>query len=591
MRILGLNMGYSQPKDATPSGLRHHLSDGSSALLDSGELVFAGIEERYTRHRYQGGFGNTICAFWGSDSGEPTTPVDAVAISSCCGPRWTNDAGVREEIGNSLPPGLWNPMVGAKPNLIVVDHHESHAALGFSLSGADRAVVAVIDGFGNLIDSSGWNPEQWWRGRFQRHSYFLAQAVEGGFNLRRVDHDAENFDDVGLGEAYRAITHFCGWNSYQHAGSTMALSAFGDPNQFRDVSFVRCVENEIACSFSNNHPEPAVVVEDVLSKYGVSIPSLREKTASTADTLHCSVVRAVQDQLTEALCERLIALSDHNQVNTIIVAGGVAMNCLAMGQLQRRFSGRVFIAPAPSDTGQGLGNAIWTASCASSPLFNRDLPPLNLKDAPFWGVPTDGVQQALRRVQGQHGIRVTTGLSEADQFACAAQLLASGQLVAVCMGRAEYGPRALGRRSVLFDPRRPDAVETVNRFKRREPYRPFAPAILSEMVTDFFSWEVRSPFMSFAVQVKPNVRNLIPGVVHADGTARVQTVDKDSNSPLRPILDAFAAITGIPVLLNTSFNRRGEPIIETPVQAVDAFLHSSLDAVLLDGAIVHRIHT
>jgi carbamoyltransferase len=588
MRILGLNMSYSLPKEATPTGLRHHLSDGSAALVEDGAIAFAAIEERHTRRRYEGGFGNTVCRFWECEGNITPSPVDAIAISSCCGPRWTASQDVVDEIEEGLPPGLWTPTKGPLPKLLVVDHHESHAALGFALSGAEKALVAVLDGFGNLIDPEDWNPDQWWRGSFQRHSYYLATRTEGGFHLKLVSRDAEGLDDVGFGEAYRAITHFCGWRSYQQAGSAMALAAYGDPARFAGIPFIQCDDRGIVCGLPNEHPNPIGVIEDILRRHGTSVQPLVGRTATPADDDHCAVVRAVQDQLVESLCTRLLGLADSHEIETIVVSGGAAMNCLAMGQLQRRFRGRIFVPPAPSDTGQGLGNAIWAAHCTSSPLFRPDGPALDTHSAPFWGIPANGVAKAVRRLRQHENIRVEEDLSPQEHLAQAARLLAEGRLVAVAMGRSEYGPRALGRRSVLFDPRCPDAAEQVNRFKRRESYRPFAPAILEEHVDDFCAWSVHSPFMSFAVEIKPNARARIPGVLHADGTARIQTVGPQSDSPLRVILEAFHSITGVPVLLNTSFNRKGEPMVETPFEAVDAFLNSPLDALLLDGLTITK---
>ena len=589
MRILGVNMGFSRPKEATPSGLRHQLSDGSAALLENGKLVFAGIEERHTRRRYQGGFGSAVQAFCNSDSEHLAEPIDIIAVSSCCGPHWPAGGQTAEEIQECLPPDLWRGSDSENHALVIVDHHESHAALGFALSGASKALVAVLDGFGNLIDLADWDSDQWWRGRFQRHSYYVASKADGGFNLQCVAREADRKDEVGLGEAYRAITHFCGWRSYQQAGSAMALAAYGDGRLLDGVSFVGYDENRIRCMLRNDHPNPAGAIEALLRKGGAHVDALFNRTATPRDRGHCSAVRAMQDQLTDAICGRVLALAEKHQADTVIVAGGVAMNCLAMGELQRRFPGNVFVPPAPSDTGQGLGNAIWAHACTASPLFRKHQPEFVFSEAPFWGVPSNNISKAIRHAQSWSGVRVVEKVSLPDQFAEAAQLLANGKLVAVCMGRSEYGPRALGRRSVLFDPRRPDAPSIVNRFKQREPYRPFAPALLHENVRDFLSWPVQSPFMSFAVEVQHSARQRIPGVLHADGTARVQTIGPQSGSPLRPILESFLRITGIPVLLNTSFNRKGEPMIETPWEAVDAFVRSSLDVLLLDGVTLHKV--
>jgi carbamoyltransferase len=312
------------------------------------------------------------------------------------------------------------------------------------------------------------------------------------------------------------------------------------------------------------------------------------RTATPADRDHCDVVCAFQDQLTTALCARLLRLAEDQKADAIVVTGGVAMNCLAMGELQRRFGGKVFIPPAPSDTGQGLGNAVWASSCISSPCFSPEEGQLDLPDAPFWGVPCNEISPATMRLASHHGLVVIENHSERDQFHTAAQALADGRLVAIAMGRSEYGPRALGRRSVLADPRDPQSPLRVNRFKQREAYRPFAPAILQEHVSDYFEWRVDSPFMSFAVNASSGARERIPAVIHADGTARVQTVAKDSHSPLRPILEHFYRLAGVPVLVNTSFNRKGEPMVETPTEAVNAFIHSELDLLLLNGVTIQR---
>lgn len=588
MNVLGINAGFSRPLHSRPEAPRHPLSDGSAALLSGGRLVFAGIEERHAGHRYAGGFGRVVKAFRESEISAGLDEVDLVALSSCCGPRWPADQHSQDEIQSHLPPNLW-AKVGAHPNrLVVVDHHDSHASLGFALSGADRALVAVIDGFGNLLQETNWNAREWWRGAFQRHSYYLAERLEAGFSLRRIGADAEGFDEVGIGEAYRALAHFCGWNSYQHAGSAMALAAFGVAGRFDDVPFIELVGNRIRCGLPNDHPRPAESVAAFLREHRHHIAPMQGRTATPGDQDHCDVVRALQDQLTEALCGRLLRLAEEQKTNTIVVSGGVAMNCLAMGELQRRFEGRVFVPPAPSDTGQGLGNAIWASSCVDSPSFAEPIAEVRHPDSPFWGVPYSGISPADRKRLALEDFVVFDGQSEIEQYRMAAQLLASGKLVAISMGRSEYGPRALGRRSVLADPRDRLSPRRVNSFKDRETHRPFAPAILQERTLEFFEWEVDSPYMSFAVQVRADAKDKIPAVIHADGTARVQTVAKESRSPLRPILEQFDALTGTPVLLNTSFNRKGEPMVQTSGDAIEAFIHSNLDVLVLDGVTIQR---
>lgn len=588
MNILGINAGFSRPLQSAPGALRHPLSDGSAALLSGGRLVFAGIEERHTGQRYAGGFAQVVKAFWGSKPADGVDKIDLVAVSSCCGPRWPSDAHSEIEIQSQLPLNIWPKGERISDRLVVVDHHDSHASLGFVLSGANKALVAVIDGFGNLLEESNWSAREWWRGAFQRHSYYMAERLEAGFVLRRIGADAEGFDELGIGEAYRALAHFCGWNSYQHAGSAMALAAFGVPGRVHNVPFIELVDNRIRCRLPNDHPRPAESIAAFLREHGHEIPPMLGRTATPGDKAHCDVVRALQDQLTEALCGRLLRLAEEQKTDTIVVAGGVALNCLAMGQLQRRFAGKVFVPPAPSDTGQGLGNAIWAASCVDSPCFAGSGAVVSHAESPFWGIPSEGITPRARKRLAQDEFVILENQSEVDQYRMAARALAVGKVVAVSMGRSEYGPRALGRRSVLADPRDRMSPARVNKFKNREAHRPFAPAILEEKTMEFFAWPVVSPYMSFAVQMRADAKDKIPAVVHADGTARVQTVAQDSRSPLRRILEQFYALTGIPVLLNTSFNRKGEPMVQTQDEAVDSFINSNLDVLLIDGMTIQR---
>jgi len=584
MNVLGVNVAHSQPQNALKrsGGEPHLLNDGSAALLSNGHLVFAGIEERHAGKRYHEGFGKVLQAFLASKISKGTSELDALAVSSCCGPRWdTSAVDIRKDF--QLPEGMWR---ANHTRLVMVDHHASHASLGFAMSGADKALVAVLDGFGNTQEGAEWNSERWWYGSFHRQTYYIAERLEKGFRLSQIACDAEKATEMGIGEAYRAVTHFCGWKSYQHAGSAMALAAYGDPERFAGITFLDCdPDGKIRCFLENVHPEPVQVIRRLLQKNGDDLAPIEGRTAGIGDREHCSLVRAFQDQVTEAMCTRLLRLAAETGMNTIVISGGVAMNCLAVGELQRRFSGRVFVPPAPSDTGQGLGNAIWAAACDASPTFDPKGACLDLPDAPFWGIPCDDRNLDLQGLTGYSTAQVS---SREEQYRQAADMLASGKIIAVCQGRSEYGPRALGGRSILADPRDRRSPDRVNLFKQREPYRPFAFSILQEHASDYLGWSVDSPFMSFAVQIKEAAADRIPAVIHRDGTARVQTVAKTSPSPLRPILERFYALTGVPLLLNTSFNRRGYPIVETPADAVEVFKGSELDALLLESYTICR---
>lgn len=580
MRVLGLNSPYALPPEQS-GGTPHLLNDGGAALVEDGEVLFAAIEERHTRARYAGGF--TACLDKASEQFD-MSEIDAIAFSSCCGPKWSV-AEAASYLKSALSPAFFTK----NPKIVVVGHHESHAAQGFVLSGYQRAIVAVLDGFGNLIEPDGSRSASWWQGRYERQSYFIAEWNNTGhFTMKLVGRDADQKGQIGLGELYGALTHFCGYDSYQHAGTVMALSAFGKP--FAKEWFVKSDGKTMSCMLPNVHNRAAEEFAELLVSYGMADAKARLKPVDIYDKSCCDIVAQVQWELTEALKTRLLALTDRHNADRLVVTGGVALNCLAMGSLAQAFPGKVFVPPAPSDTGQALGNAVWAMCSEDSPLADRPCQPLRISNSPFWGLshsPLE-VQEALKLVHGVEGIQIRSVPSQEEQAQIAAEALSQSKIVATCIGRAEYGPRALGARSILADTLDKAIVFKVNVFKQRESFRPFAPAILSEYVSDYFPAQLESPYMSFALPFRDGCELLVPAVAHADKTARFQIVSVDSVSPIRNILENFNRLTSIPMLLNTSFNRKGESMIETPEEAVKAFISSNLDMLLLDGYLLEK---
>lgn len=583
MNILGLNSKYSMPSYNRKDSELHPLNDGSIALLNDGQIVFCSIEERNTRRRYSGGFNESLSRY--VDYLQKPLSLDVIAFSSCCGPRWESERDVEEEL-TCLLNKEERLLIESKPRIVIVDHHDSHASLGFALSGFKKAIIAVIDGFGNLLDSNNWNPQKWWQGKFERNSYYIGEWVNGRFYLEKIDADACGDDDVSLGELYSAITHYCGWDSYQHAGTTMALAAFGDTSAFKDLRFIDYSNETIKVLLPNNHDNIASYFSQYLLDNKIDISPLAGRNCNQSDTRHCHIIAKIQDELTQALKVRLLKLAERNNIDSIVVAGGVALNCLAMGSIAQSVNVRLSIPPAPGDTGQALGNALWAAYCIDSPCPEQS--PLEILQAPFWGIPNaeKTLMEALRILALDPKIIILDKQTIKSQSEYAAKALSEGKIVATCLGKSEYGPRALGGRSILADPRYMESKIKVNAFKKREQFRPFAPAILKEKMNDYFDCSIDSPFMSFALPFKKEVVKLIPAVVHADGTARVQTVESTSSSPLRSILEFFDKITNVPILLNTSFNEKGEPIVETPLDAASAFIKSDLDVLLLDNHII-----
>lgn len=573
MNILGYNLGYARPGFGEDPG-RHPLNDGSAAWLSGDTLLFSNAEERYSRKRYQGGVRNLLIR--ATNVIPDLSAPDVVAVSTCCGPIWSKDD-ARRQVQDDLSL-LWTTDI---TEVCVVDHHVSHVMSAFVPSGFDRALVVVLDGIGNLLSLDDWSKDKWWHGHFERHSYYLAEWCGNQVVLTLLEREETEPDDVGLGEAYRAFTHCGGWDSYQQAGTAMALAAFASSQSPIDIEIISSSSERIHVNMRNLHSEPLKMVDELLKSAGIR-PSIRPgQTASPLYPLFCNLLATLQGQLENAIVNRVTALANKCKINNIVMTGGVALNCLAMGKLAGAFNGDVFVPPAPSDVGQGFGNALWAAYHVDSPVSGHVSRHLKVPTAPFWGIPiVDGdVQAVIQDATTNEQLQVIPHLSAIEQAISTAEWLETGKIVATTLGRSEFGPRALGARSVLADPRFSYIPEKVNKFKKREAFRPFAPAVLCEHRDRYFASTASSRFMSFAAKVNEEYKSQIPAVVHADGTARFQSVE---NGPLRVILEAFNKRTGIPVLLNTSFNRKGQPIIETPTEAYEAFINSSLDVLLLD---------
>jgi carbamoyltransferase len=301
------------------------------------------------------------------------------------------------------------------------------------------------------------------------------------------------------------------------------------------------------------------------------------------------LTRRIQDDTETVLIERARRLHERTGSPNLVMAGGVALNCVANGRiLEETPFERVFIQPAAGDDGIALGCALY----GHLELLGGER--AYVMEHPYLGVtyPDEQVEAATRLV----GARLTAARRRSpDVVEETAELLAKGAILGWFQGGSEFGPRALGNRSILADPRDARTKDRVNaRVKHRQGFRPFAPAVLAEKAADYFEGSSDSPFMLLAQRVKPAAREKIPAVVHVDGTARVQTVHRETNPRFHALIEAFARRTGVPVLLNTSFNDRGEPIVETPEDAVRCFLSTDLDAVVLHDWIlrkrgVHRV--
>jgi carbamoyltransferase len=383
-----------------------------------------------------------------------------------------------------------------------------------------------------------------------------------------------------LGLLYTAVTTYLGFKTLEGEGKIMGLAGHGKLRfleQFKamipvheDGSF-RLDRKYFPFTRGNRMYGRAMV--ELLGPVRLGHEPIEER--------HCDVAATLQRFVEDIIVRQARHLHGLTGLDSICLAGGTYLNCVANGRiLEDTPFKKIFVQPAAGDSGGALGAAAYLTHCV------KGQPRVHVMRDAYLG-PGYTAAQAKRAL-------VNTGLAftEYDENTlgpAVAQLLAKGKIVGWFQGRIEFGPRALGNRSILADPRDPTMKDTINlRIKHREPFRPFAPVVIEERANEYFEARYESPFMSLSVPVRQEFRAALPAITHVDGSARLQTLAKDANPRLYRLIEAFNALTGVPVLLNTSFNLQGEPIVCEPQEAVDSYLRGGLDVLVMDTMVVER---
>lgn len=441
------------------------------------------------------------------------------------------------------------------PPIVNVGHHDAHAA-SFFVSPFEEATVLVMDGFGDDASTSIYT------GR--------------GNSLKRHWH-TDIFNSLGM--VYTIVTDYLGFGGFSDEGKVMALAAYGDPSyvqRFRDTVHLK-PEGRYEVNMDYFSFDTYGEIRPLKRKfYDVFGPPRRP--GEPLNDRHRAIAFALQAMTEETILHIVRELLRAYPSRNLCLSGGVALNCVANGRiLEKTDVERVWVPPVASDTGAPLGSALWH--------YHQTLgrPRVFEMKHPYYGLAFSDADCA--RALDQAGV-AHEKLDDSVLLDRVAQDLANGKIVGWFQGRYEIGPRALGNRSILADPRRLAIKETINiKIKQREPFRPFAPAVLWERAHEFFEITQPDPFMTLAPRVKEDKRDVIPAAVHVDGTGRIQTVEKSANPRYHAIIEAFGKLTGVPVLLNTSFNRH-EPIVCTPDEAVSCFLRTGMDVLVLGNRYV-----
>ena len=470
------------------------------------------------------------------------------------------------QLARLLPPPLGE-------RLRLLSHHTAHVLSAFPLADVDRAAGLVIDAGGSALGLD-------LAGRERISGYHLIRS-----GWERVHHALPSYEPAAagglvrrthsLGHFYRNLAVRCIPPGDEPEGSMMALAALGDPNRYRDQ----------LRALIHLGDEGQVRIQPPLGSYDLNTPVAlggltwsRDATAAHILQDRADLAAAAQGVFEDAVVHVATHLRQITGTGTLVFAGGCALNTKLNASLAERAGfDTLFVPPAPHDAGTALGAALY-GWCFD---LGHPAPATPIDTA--WGPPPGTIEHAALHPAGH---RVSTGLTREEMIRRVADLLASQRVVGWVQGGMEFGPRALGHRSILTHPGHQQVHDRVNRLKQRAGYRPLAPAVLAEQATSYFHGTVDA-FMNRTAYVRAEQRDRLAGITHVDGTARVQAV-ASGHGTFRDLLEAFGQRSGIPVLLNTSLNLKGQPIIRTAAQAIDAFATLDLDALAVADTLIVR---
>jgi carbamoyltransferase len=563
-------------------GINAYDHDVSACLLRDGEIAYAIEKERITRKKHAGGFFQEVVDYCLQAEGITLDDVDLVVRNCYVMP--VEDLEVRmiyqgDMSGRERAQVAKSPLYLPKSNkMMTVSHHLAHAYSAFAVCPFDEGVVMVVDGVGSYssdIKEPGQLTEDVNPLARESESYykFKGSALE---TLKKVWLQPcrgllsdEFFNMDGLGALYSRVSSyiFADWNK---CGEVMGLAPYGRPDNFRRLLELKDGELQVP-EWDAEFNQPWM--PDGKNKWEAS-PSMKHWE---------DMAWRVQHDSEEVLIARARWLRETTGARNLCLAGGVALNCVANGRIVREAGfDNVWIQPAAGDNGIAIGCAYYGRLA-----IQKKPRTFVMKQATLGVTYPDDV---ARRV-GNPLLVTRKTFNGPGESICreAAKLLSEGKVFGWFQGRCEFGPRALGNRSILGDPRRPEMKDKLNkRVKFRQAFRPFAPIVPYERAKDIFVGEDESPFMLRAKQVRPEWKDRIPAIVHVDGTARVQTVRREQNERMYDLLMEFDKLTGVPVLVNTSFNIKGEPIVETPQDAMNCFIHTGIDYLALHDTLVSK---
>ncbi len=577
-------------------GINAFHGDSSCCLVHDGKLIAAVEEERFRRIKHWAGFPSESIRYCLEEAGITLDAVDFMAVNQDAkahlGKKIAFTLAKRPDLKLVLDrirnkherASAERLLVDAFPEqtfngrVVSVEHHLAHLSSAFHVSPYDEAVVVSVDGFGDFA-SGAW----------------------GAGKGNEIDISGRVYFPHSLGIFYQALTQFLGFPHYGDEYKVMGLAPYGEPVYMDAMREIVKLESDggyrLNLKYFRHHKEKVEYEWDdgsptVGKLYSDALSSLLGPVRETEDPLeqkHKDLARSIQAMYEEAFFHLLNKLHSKYGCDAVCLAGGCAMNSVANGKVRRNtpFS-KVYIQSAAGDAGGAIG-AAFTAWHEHNKNAKREC----YMDHAYWGPGFSNEQIGLvlekqRSAIDKAGCRIEMIESQDEVCRRTATAIADGRVVGWFQGRMEWGPRALGNRSIVCDPRRTDMKDILNlKIKRRESFRPFAPSILRESVSEWFEEDDDVPFMMKVFQIKKEQRERIPAVTHADGSGRLQTVYHHTNPRYYRLIKAFKELTGVPIVLNTSFNEN-EPVVCKPEEALDCFLRTKMDVLVLGDWYVWR---
>lgn len=570
-------------------GLNAFHGDSSACILKDGNVIVALEEERIRRIKHWAGFPTEAIKYCLKDAGISIKDIDHITISrdpsaniikkikhtlknkvsiSAILDRYTNSKKIKS-IKSMLADELGISEKDIKAEIHNIEHHRSHLGSSFFASPFEKSALLSIDGFGDFTSTM--------------------TAIGNGNQIEVLD---SVYFPHSAGIFYTSFTQYLGFPKYGDEYKVMGLAPYGKPlyvDKLKDVikftddglfklnlKYFKHHINGVKMSWEGGEPN----IESIFSEYMVEKFGPARNCEEELTQYHKDLAASVQNITEKLIFHILNHLHKKTGIDNLCIAGGVAQNSVANGKILKNTPFKnVYIPPAGHDAGTSIGSALF--------LYNQILKQKRVAPTYSGALGSQFSDSEIENYLESQKVNFVKYTDE-ELYDKVTECIINAGVVGWFQGRSEFGPRALGHRSIIIDPRRIDAKEILNlKIKRRESFRPFAPSILKEFVYDYFDDADNVPFMEKVYLIKEEMRDKIPAVTHVDGTGRLQTVDASFEPKYHALISAFNNKTGVPILLNTSFNEN-EPIVNSPANALDCFLRTKMDMLVIENYIISR---